>query len=196
MPDRCSTAHSPKSCRPSKSTSYGAPIGRRASSCSPSAGSSNAASLGSTVAAGSPKTGKISTATPSPSSNSLPSASCYENYAIPAKVSGRTLRTDRPIAQGFDNGVVFGTMSLQCFEPMSGFLCRIFTPGTNKQPFFDSSYVPPQLSAGLHVIRNHIVDCHRAHRPRFLLRIRRERESIAIEPGTPPLPCRSGHYRI
>ena len=38
-----------------------------------------------------PKTGKTSTATPSPSSSSPPSASCHENSVILYEVSGRTL---------------------------------------------------------------------------------------------------------
>jgi hypothetical protein len=58
----------------------------------PSVGSSNAQSLGSTVAADWPRIGKISIATLSLSSNSLPSASCYASCAILDKVSGRTLR--------------------------------------------------------------------------------------------------------
>ena len=41
-----------------------------------------------------PDAGRTSTATRSPSSSSRPSASCYENSAIPVKVAGRTLSAD------------------------------------------------------------------------------------------------------
>jgi hypothetical protein len=44
------------------------------------------------VAADWPRIGRTSIATLSPFSNSLPSASCYESYAILDKVPGRTLR--------------------------------------------------------------------------------------------------------
>jgi hypothetical protein len=44
------------------------------------------------VAADWPRIGRISIATLSPSSNSLPSASCHEGYAILDKVPGPTLR--------------------------------------------------------------------------------------------------------
>jgi hypothetical protein len=57
----------------------------------PPDGWSNARLVGSTAAAGSPRIGRTSITMPSRSSNGLPSASCYEGYAMLDKVSGRTL---------------------------------------------------------------------------------------------------------
>ena len=61
----------------------------------PSAGSSNAHSPGSAAAEDWPRTGNASTTRRSPSSASLQSVSCCENYAIPHEVFGQTLRAQR-----------------------------------------------------------------------------------------------------
>ena len=64
----------------------------RASSFCPSVESSSAPSPGSIVAEGWPRIGNVSTERRSPSSNSPPSASCYENSAIQDNLPGQTLR--------------------------------------------------------------------------------------------------------
>ena len=60
--------------------------GAQASRCCPSAGSSSAPSAGSTAAGAWPRIGRTSTARPSPSSNSPPSASCCEHSVTPHDV--------------------------------------------------------------------------------------------------------------
>ena len=52
----------------------------------------DAPSAGWAAAGAWPRTGRTSTARPSPSSNSLPSASCCENSATPHDLPGQTLR--------------------------------------------------------------------------------------------------------
>src|ERR1700726_4092522 len=89
--DRISTRHSQKPCPTSKLRSSGAPIKSKASPFCPNAGSSSARLRGSTAAEGSPKIGKTSIARRSHSCALLQSASCSENSAIPANVSGQTL---------------------------------------------------------------------------------------------------------
>src|ERR1700730_15137360 len=90
--DRISRRHSQESCPTSKLRSSGAPIKSKASPFCPNAGSSSARLRGSTVAEGLTKIGKISIARRSHSCALLQSASCSENSAITANVSGQTLR--------------------------------------------------------------------------------------------------------
>lgn len=92
MRGRSSTRRLPKSCPFWKPRSSNARIKSKALSSCQNAGLLNEPSVGSIVAAGSPKIGKISIVTPLRFSNSRPSASCCENYAILDIVSGRTLR--------------------------------------------------------------------------------------------------------
>jgi hypothetical protein len=80
---------------PETSRSSSAPIRPSASSSCPNAGSSSGPSPGSDDAEGSPRIGSASTARHSPSSSSLPSASCCESYAIQNNVPGQTLREKR-----------------------------------------------------------------------------------------------------
>jgi len=75
----------------SKRKSSNVPTKPKALSLCQNAGSLNAPSLGSIVAADWPRIGSVSTVKLSLSSNSLPFVSCSENFAIPHKVSGRTL---------------------------------------------------------------------------------------------------------
>src|ERR1700726_1165791 len=93
--DRISTRHSQKPCPTSKLRSSGAPIKSKASPFCPNAGSSSARLRGSTAAEGSPKIGKTSIARRSHSCALLQSASCSANSAIPANVSGQTLRRQK-----------------------------------------------------------------------------------------------------
>ena len=68
------------------------PIKPKASSSCPSAGSSSGLSPGWAAAAGSPRIGSASIARRSLSSNSPPSASCCESFAILYNLPGQTLR--------------------------------------------------------------------------------------------------------
>lgn len=119
MRGRSSTRRLPKSCPFWKPRSSNARIKSKALSSCQNAGLLNEPSVGSIVAAGSPKIGKISIVTPLRFSNSRPSASCCENYAILDIVSGRTLNMgDHPSSRKgvFSNDAVSASTRMAFIE--------------------------------------------------------------------------------
>src|SRR5215813_11480903 len=80
-----------RSCLSSKLKSSSAPIGRKDSWCFHAVESSNAPLLGSTAAEGLPRIGRTSIATRWRFCGLPQSASCSENFVIPADVFGQTL---------------------------------------------------------------------------------------------------------
>src|SRR5215208_7967818 len=83
--------------RISTSKSSSDPMAQSASRSYPNDGSSSGPSLGSIAAEGSPRIGRTATERRSHSCASHQFASCSENYAAPAKLSGQTLRTARAL---------------------------------------------------------------------------------------------------
>jgi hypothetical protein len=108
---RSSRARSNGFLRASTSRSSSGRVKPQASSRSQSAGSSNAHSLGSAAADDWTRTGNASTTRRSPSSASLQSVSCCENYAIPHDVLGQTVRTKRLAVNSSRPGCAVGGKS-------------------------------------------------------------------------------------